>query len=105
MSEKCGVCGVAGIFRRVELASHPCPINLTSCSLPMQCLTEMLFFQRLWLLQRKLTGGQEVLPHALQKPWCAVAVTIPCVSCLSQEAHVLSAGRQVLKIMHYTRTL
>lgn len=65
----------------------------------------MLFFQRLWLLQRKLTGGQEVLPHALQKPWCAVAVTIPCVSCLSQEAHVLSAGRQVLKIMHYTRTL
>ena len=71
----------------------------------MQRLAEMLLFQRSWLLQRKLTGGQEIIAHAREKPWCAVAVTTPCVSCLSQEAHVLSAALQVFEIMHYTRTL
>ena len=56
----------------------------------------MLLFHRLWVLQRQLTYGQE--RHASKKPWCAVAAMMPCVNCLSQEVHVLSAARQVLRI-------
>ncbi len=63
----------------------------------------MLLFHRLRLLQRQLNCGEEKLAHASEKPWCAVAVTMPCVNCLSQEVHVLSAARQVLKITHDTR--
>ena len=62
----------------------------------------MLLFHRLWLLQRQLTYGQE--RHTSKKPWCAVAAMMPCVNCLSQKVHVLSAARQVLRI-NYTSIL
>ena len=103
MSEKCAACDVAGIFRRVELAPLP---DKSDCLQPGLCND--------WLrASLSLIVAVAAATHLWKgKTGTRFKKAVVCSRChdalcqlISQEAHVLSAARQVFKIMHYTGIL